>query len=230
MGLRAFSSRLHTYLTGKTWYWYVLPWLFGLYLFVEILAFELGGQAGSLPVMVMQSVNFFLHEMAHLTAAFLPDLLTAAAGSGSELLLGLGLIIGGFIGRTYFASLFGFLWFMLACQATADYMGDARAQSLSLVSFGGGDPIHDWNFIFTKLGMLEQAGLIAGLTRWTGILAGVAGLSLALYLIIRMYFARRAAASQARMAAVKEDIMARNQPAGAAEPTRPKDIYPTPRA
>lgn len=230
MALHALGTRLDDYLAGKSWYWYVLPWLFGLYLFTQLLDFELGGEAGSFFVLVMQSVNFFLHEMAHLVAVFLPDIMTAAAGSGSELLLGLGLIIGGFLGRTYFASLFGFLWFMLATQSTADYMADAASQNLPLVSFGGGDPIHDWNFIFQKLGLLEHSELIANMVRFSGIIAGLFGLGFALYLIVRMYLTRREAASRARMAALREEIAARKQTAASPDPGKTHDIYPTPKA
>lgn len=228
MAFSARNERLTEYLSNKTWYWYLLPWLFGLYLFTQLLDFQLGGEVHSFIVLAMQSVNFFLHEMAHLLTAFLPDLMTAAAGSASELLLGAGLIIGGFWGRTYFASLFGFLWFMLATQATADYMADAAAQQLPLVSFGGGDPIHDWNFIFQKLGLLEHCELIASITRATGIVAALFGLGFTFYLMIRMYTARQAAASQARLEAVRKELISRPPADRPDAPFLGGDLYPEP--
>lgn len=226
--LSRLGSKLNDYTSTRSfgWYWYAPFWLFGLYLFVKLLDFELGGQANSFFVLVMQSVNFFLHEMAHLFAAFLPDLLTAAAGSGSELLLGLGLIIGGFLGKTYFASLFGFLWFMLAAHATADYMADARSQSMPLVSFGGGDPIHDWNFIFGKLGLLEQDTLIAGMMRWSGTLAGLFGLGFSAWLIIGMMQAKRRAAHKARMDEIMNKTLDRTPADRPDKPFLGGDLYP----
>ena len=60
---------------------------------------------------------------------------------------------------------------------TATYMADARAMDLPLVTLG--DPEfakHDWNTIFTSLGVLDWDTRIAGVVRalgWTGMLASV---------------------------------------------------------
>lgn len=53
---------------------------------------------------------------------------------------------------------------------TATYMADARAMVLPLVTAGGdGDYIeHDWNAIFTSLGMLQYDTTIAGIVRFLG--------------------------------------------------------------
>jgi len=53
---------------------------------------------------------------------------------------------------------------------TATYMADARAMVLPLVTAGGdGDYIeHDWNAIFTSLGVLQYDTTIAGLVRFLG--------------------------------------------------------------
>ena len=60
----------------------------------------------------------------------------------------------------------------------ATYMADARAQELPLLTVGSGDNvIHDWNFIFGKLGVLAHDTQIASATRvlgWLGMLATVA--------------------------------------------------------
>jgi hypothetical protein len=56
----------------------------------------------------------------------------------------------------------------------ATYMADARRQELPLVTLGGGDPIHDWYFLFSSLGLLRYDTAIAGVVRflgWLGMLA-----------------------------------------------------------
>lgn len=64
---------------------------------------------------------------------------------------------------------------------TATYMADARAMELPLVTLG--DPEfakHDWNTIFTNLGVLQYDTLIAGIVRflgWCGMLACTAWLA-----------------------------------------------------
>jgi len=61
---------------------------------------------------------------------------------------------------------------------TATYMADARAMVLPLVTTGDPDHIeHDWNTIFSSLGMLQYDTTIAGVVRflgWCGML-GVVG-------------------------------------------------------
>ncbi len=61
---------------------------------------------------------------------------------------------------------------------TATYMADARAMALPLVTVGDPDHVeHDWNTIFSSLGVLQYDTTIAGIVRflgWCGML-GVAG-------------------------------------------------------
>jgi hypothetical protein len=40
-------------------------------------------------------------------------------------------------------------------------MGDAQSMSLHLVSLGSGEPIHDWNWIFSHMGILPFDHVIA---------------------------------------------------------------------
>ncbi len=64
---------------------------------------------------------------------------------------------------------------------TATYMADARAMALPLVTAGDSDYIeHDWNTIFTSLGVLQYDTTIGGIVRvmgWLGMLACVAWLA-----------------------------------------------------
>jgi hypothetical protein len=48
-------------------------------------------------------------------------------------------------------------------------MADARAQDLPLLSVGSGeDVIHDWNYLFGALGVLDHDIQIAGAVRFLG--------------------------------------------------------------
>ncbi|MFZ0981215.1 MAG: hypothetical protein WAN23_17570, partial [Candidatus Acidiferrales bacterium] len=57
----------------------------------------------------------------------------------------------------------------------ATYMADARAQQLPLLTVGDADyVIHDWNYLFGKLGLLQHDTQIAMAVRvlgWIGMLA-----------------------------------------------------------
>jgi hypothetical protein len=183
-------TKIDHYTAGKRWGWYVPLLLLGLYMFYAILRFD-PNEPAAVVILPMQSLDFGLHEFSHIATAFLPSLLTASAGSLSELILGALLIFGAFKTRCYFAALFCFLWFMLAAQSAGIYMADARAQRLDLVSLGaalsGGDTAtHDWNFVFGRLHLLGADKLIGNTVRGIGILAGLFGLGFAVWLLIRM--------------------------------------------
>src|SRR6202008_1005579 len=52
---------------------------------------------------------------------------------------------------------------------TATYMADARAMILPLVTTGDPDNVeHDWNAIFSSLGVLQYDTTIAGIVRFVG--------------------------------------------------------------
>jgi hypothetical protein len=63
---------------------------------------------------------------------------------------------------------------------TATYMADARAMVLPLVTTGDPDFVeHDWNTIFTSLGVLPYDTTIAGVVRvagWCGMIGTMAWL------------------------------------------------------
>lgn len=184
------QSDIDRYVRGKTWYWYAPLWLIGAYTFFKLLGFSPNKQMPFI-IAIPQAFDFFLHEMAHIVTSFLPAILTAAAGSFSELLLATLLVAMTFRQRSYSAVLISSLWFMLACQSVGTYMADARAQKIELVSLGsalsGGDQaIHDWHFIFGKLHLLPLDGFIGGSVRAVGILAGLSGLIFSAWIMYKM--------------------------------------------
>jgi hypothetical protein len=183
-------QRVELYAKGKKWYWYVPVWVFGLYVFVNLLGYD-PNQPMPLPIAIGQSFDFLLHEMAHILTAFLPAVLTAAAGSLSEMLLGTALIMAAFKTRSYMTSLICCLWFMLACQSAGTYMADARAQKLELVSLGallsGSDEAtHDWHFVFGQLHILNLDTFIGNSVRSIGFVVGLFGLIFTAWVIYLM--------------------------------------------
>src|SRR5690606_17777585 len=113
---------------------------------------------------------------------------------------------GAFFFKNYFASLFCFLWLMLACMSVGSYMADAVPQNIPLVSLGGAlagseQAIHDWNFIFGKLGLLESSAFIGGATKGFGIASGLFGLIFSAWIMYKMAAARRSGQLKERMTA-----------------------------
>jgi len=198
-------EHINQYAQDKLWYWHVPLWVFGLYLFISLLRFDLT-RPMPFVVMVPYAFDFMLHEMAHILTAWLPPLMTAAAGSFSELLLGAVLVYGAFQLRNYFASLFCCVWCMLAFQSVGAYMADAVPQRIPLVSLGGAlagseNTIHDWNFVFGRLHMLGSSGLIGGTIRVLGVLIGLFGVVFSAWIMYRMAAAASVVKRKAALAA-----------------------------
>jgi len=190
MNLEGLQQKVERYAQGKTWYWYVPVWLFGLYVFVSLCGYD-PDKSMPLPIAIGQSFDFLLHEMAHIVTAFLPAILTAAAGSLSELLLGTALVVAAFKTRSYMTSLISCLWFMLACQSAGVYMADARAQNLELLSLGAAlsgsdEATHDWHFVFGQLHILSLDIFIGDSVRFMGIVVGLFGLAFTAWVIYFM--------------------------------------------
>ena len=134
-----------------------------------------------------------IHEGGHLLFRFFGEFLSIAGGTFLQLFVPLALAF--YFARerkvqgTAFCTFFFFEQFL----PIATYMGDARAQDLPLLTVGDGEGvIHDWNYLFGKLGVLEHDTQIAATVRWIGWMGMLATLGWLAY----RGFSRQAADSQ----------------------------------
>lgn len=227
----ALTESVNEYAVGKLWYWHVPLWLFGLYAFVKLLGFTMLAPL-PLVLLVPYSFDFTLHELAHIVTAFLPSVLTASAGSASELLLGSGLVVGAFWFRNYFAAMFCCLWFDLTAQSAGTYMADAIPQQLPLVSLGGAlsgqDPVHDWHFVFGQLHMLGMSALIGNTLRVIGHAVGLFGVIFATWILYKMAAAPKQATTAPPTAKPTIKPIQSMPGTGAQPQTQTTSIYPEP--
>jgi len=169
--------------------WIYIPlWLFFVYLYIQILSFN-QGVITNVFLAGMYFVQFGIHEAAHIVMAFLPPVMTAAAGSLSEIIFGGLITYAALRVKAYFAAIFSMLWLMLAMTSAGNYMADARAQQMPLIG-PGENPQHDWHFVFGQLGWLDYDTLIGGAAKMTGDIIGLVALLIGLYLIVRSVISR----------------------------------------
>lgn len=118
---------------------------------------------------LFNGLNFGIHELGHLFFAVFGQFIGVAGGTIAEcsapLLVGLTFW---FKQRDYFAVSFCALWFGTCLFGVATYLADATSQDLPLVSPFPGVPIHDWNYMLGRLGLLGSEGAIAFLVRAVG--------------------------------------------------------------
>ncbi|MDO8335246.1 MAG: hypothetical protein Q7T74_00465 [Candidatus Saccharibacteria bacterium] len=164
--------------------WLYIPlWVLFVYLYIQILFFTPSNMQNFI-LGILYFIEFGVHEASHLVFAFLPSILTAAAGSIGEVTFTVLIVIAALKGRAYFATIFGCIWVMLAMNSAGMYMADARSQLIPLVGFSN-QPQHDWYYVFGKLGWLNSDVFIGGALRGLGDIIGLIALGFGLWLIIQ---------------------------------------------
>lgn len=128
----------------------------------------------------IDNVNLVVHEGGHLLFGWFGQGLGIWGGTILQWLVPALLAAYFYFQRKPAAFAFCLFFFFENFLYTATYMADARAMQLPLVSAGGGDYVeHDWNTIFSGMGVLQYDTRIAGVVRsfgWIGMIATTAWL------------------------------------------------------
>jgi hypothetical protein len=133
---------------------------------------------GSGVLLMMDLVFVPIHEGGHLLFRFFGEFLAVAGGTILQLSVPLMLAAFFIFQRQISGTAFCLFFFFEQFLPIATYMADARAQELPLLTVGDGDyVIHDWAYLFGRLGVLEHDTAIAHAVRvlgWVGMIATVA--------------------------------------------------------
>jgi len=131
------------------------------------------------------AVIFGSHELGHLVFAPFGELPGVAGGSLMQLLVPMGAAWYFAHRRDRFASAVCGCWLALSLANLAVYIGDARAESLDLVSFSPDGAIHDWNYLLERFHLLRDDRPLAAFTRTLGWVTLAAGAGIAAHAVLR---------------------------------------------
>ncbi|MGB9232972.1 MAG: hypothetical protein WCC04_01035 [Terriglobales bacterium] len=155
--------------------WAVGAWLV---FYAFFLAYAFGMHGGYL---FIDSANLVVHEGGHLLFGWFGRTIGLWGGTILQWMVPLLLAAYFFRQRQPGAFVFCLFFFFENWLYTATYMADARTMALPLVTTGDSDFVeHDWNTIFSSLGLLQYDTTIAAIVRalaWCGMLACVAWLA-----------------------------------------------------
>jgi hypothetical protein len=141
----------------------LVAWLliFGLFLY------QLARGTGIL--LLMDNVFVPIHEGGHLLFRFFGETVAIAGGTFLQLFVPFALAVYFILQRQAQGVAFCMFFFFEQFLPVATYMADARAQQLPLLTVGDAEyVIHDWNYLFTKLGVLAHDTEIANAVRFVG--------------------------------------------------------------
>jgi len=147
--------------------WAMIPWLL-FYAWFMFYAWRAQGEP-----LFIDAVNMVTHEAGHPLFGYLGETLHLWGGTILQLLVPAALGLSFVRMRELMGTTFCAFMFFENFLGIATYMADARALELPLVSAEGGpDAIigHDWNIIFSQLGLLHYDTRIAAVTRALGFL------------------------------------------------------------
>ena len=140
--------------------------------------FLLQAAQGNGILLMMDLVFVPIHEGGHLLFRFFGEFISVAGGTMLQLGVPLMLATWFIFHRQVMGTAFCLFFFFEQLLPVSVYMADARAQELPLITVGDTDNvIHDWNYLFGKLGVLDHDTQIARSVRvigWLGMIGTVA--------------------------------------------------------
>jgi len=120
---------------------------------------------------VFSGITLAIHELGHVLFGFLGEWLSVAGGSITQLAAPVAVALLLLRQRDYFGVAVGGAWLSMSLSNIAVYVADARAEELPLYSLGGGDVMHDWNYLLGSVHLLPQDARIAGMVRFAALVA-----------------------------------------------------------
>lgn len=141
----------------------LVAWL----LFFSLFLYDLARGTGLL--LLMDGVFVPIHEGGHLLFRFFGQFVMVAGGTFLQLFVPVALATYFLFQRQTQGVAFCMFFFFEQFLPIATYMADARAQDLPLLTVGDAEyVIHDWNYLFSRLGVLDHDIQIAGAVRLIG--------------------------------------------------------------
>lgn len=121
----------------------------------------------------IDGVDLIIHESGHWIFIFFGQFVSILGGSLIQVIIPTVFVLYFFFRRDFFSASVLLMWLGYNFVNISVYMADAVRMQLPLL--GGDFVIHDWNYIFNALGLLEYSGAIAGLVRIIGIFVIITG-------------------------------------------------------
>jgi len=137
---------------------------------------------------VFNFLNLAIHEWGHLLFRSFGEFMMVAGGTILQLLAPLGSIFMFLKQRDYFGIAVCFIWLSTNLYGVALYMSDAMTQDLPLVTVGDANHIiHDWYWLFAKMGVLNRCEAIGWFTRQLAFATMLFGLGFGAWLLWQMF-------------------------------------------
>jgi len=133
----------------------------------------------------LDRVNLTAHEAGHLLFSWFGQFIMILGGTIGQLLVPAAFTVYFSLRHVYFSASVTLFWIGQNFLNISVYAKDAQAMNLPLVSIGGGDAIHDWNYILTKVGLLRWDRAVGNTIYGIGVVIIIAAVLCAFYYSIQ---------------------------------------------
>lgn len=117
---------------------------------------------------LIDSIDLIFHEAGHTILFFMPDLLTALAGSFFQVFIPLIIVLHFYLKGEKISSFIILSWLGQSIVNVSVYVRDSTVMQLNLL---GGDSVnHDWNYILDNLDSLKYSNQIGNVFYLTGLI------------------------------------------------------------
>lgn len=137
----------------------------------------------------LDEVNLVSHEAGHLLFSYFGEFLHVVGGTLGQLLVPAGFAVYFAAQRQLFSASVALFWVGQNMLGISVYAKDAAAMELPLVSVGGGDAMHDWNYLLLRLNLLAWDQVIGNIIYACGVLIMSAAVVACLWLSYERAFA-----------------------------------------
>ena len=146
-----------------------------------ILIYGIFGLKDKQNFLLINSTDLMFHEFGHLFFFFMPELFVFFAGTIMQLLIPNIIFLYFLIKKSFYSASVILFWIAVNLFDISIYIKDARAMNLPLLIPG---TVHDWNYILTRLNLLNYDQIIGNLIFSIGIMF------FALSIILGIYFSK----------------------------------------
>jgi hypothetical protein len=129
----------------------------------------------------LDRVNLIAHEAGHLLFGWFGEFIMVLGGTIGQLFVPAAFTGYFYLRREFFSAAVTLFWTGQNFFNISVYAKDAQAMDLSLVSIGGGDAIHDWHYILTKMRLLRWDQAVGNTLYSIGVVVVVAAVILGFY-------------------------------------------------
>lgn len=138
-------------------------------------------------------LNLAFHEAGHLFLSAGNQTLHIIGGTLGQLFFPVLISVIFYVKGQKFSSMIISFWFFENFYNIAQYVNDAADMELPLVGGFGGVPVHDWNYLLGKFGVMDRCHIYADRLYFLG-KAGMSAAMLAAFIFLIMDFSKKEAA------------------------------------